>query len=175
MSVHNKLSDLAIMKRAYRYNTGFTTIELVVVLIIASILAATALPRFFSANSYEEYSYQNELVSTLRAVQLRAMQQTANNVCHSVYINTAQDIVGLLATDTGNADNCHISSFHSDITQVAIDTSHSVNVSTTDVDNKFSFDSLGRPQGCGSPCQIMVTGQETLTVQIESEGYIHAL
>jgi len=163
------------MKRAYRYNRGFTTIELVVVLIIVSILAATALPRFFSSNSYEEYSYQNELVSTLRAVQLRAMQQTVNDICHSVYVNTSQDIVGLLATDTGNADNCHVSSFHSDITQIEIDASHSVNVSTTDADNKFSFDSLGRPQGCSAPCQIMITGQQTLTVQIESEGYIHAL
>jgi len=163
------------MRELIKYNKGFTTIELVVVLIIVSILAATALPRFFSANSYEEYSYQNELVSTLRAVQLRAMQQTANDVCHSIYINTTQDIVGLLATDTGNADNCHTSLFHSDITQIAIDASHAVNVSSTDADNKFSFDSLGRPQGCGNPCQIMVTGQETLTVQIESEGYIHAL
>ena len=163
------------MHMVRRDNKGFTTIELVVVLIIVSILAATALPRFFSANSYEEYSYQNELVSTLRAIQLRAMQQTANAVCHSVFINTTQDIVGLLATDIGNADNCHVSSFHSDITQIAIDASHLVNVSSSEADNKFSFDSMGRPQGCAMPCQIMITGQQTLTIQIEAEGYIHAL
>jgi len=158
-----------------KISKGYSLVELVIVLIIIGVLAVTAVPRFFASNGFEEYSYQNELVSTLRAVQLRAMQQTANDVCHSVYINTTQDIVGLLATDTGNADNCHTSTFHSDITQIAIDASHSVNVSSSEADNKFSFDSLGRPQGCSIPCQVMITGQETLTVQIESEGYIHAL
>lgn len=159
------------MKRnSFKRFNGFTLVELVVVLIMVGILAATVAPRFFTSNGYEEISIRAELISKLRASQLRAMQQTAYETCHNILITS--DIAGLLATD--NSNNCDMGNFANATTSVNVSGSN-VSFSSSDLDNLFSFDNLGRPIGCENPCQIMVNGSETLTVQIESEGYIHAL
>ena len=50
--------------------------------------------------------------------------------------------------------------------------------------NTFVFDTMGRPLTLDAnnlptvacaPCTISITGDETVTIQIEQEGYIHAL
>ena len=84
---------------------GFTTIELVVTLIILGILSATIIPKFFTSNGFEEYAYRTEIISTLRAVQLRAMQQAQNSQCHTIKITPDGKMLGLLATDN-SLDYC---------------------------------------------------------------------
>ena len=45
---------------------GFSMVELIAVMIIAGILAAMALPRFFDRNIFESRGFHDQVISTLR-------------------------------------------------------------------------------------------------------------
>jgi MSHA pilin protein MshC len=151
---------------------GFTMIELIVVMIILSILATTVVPKFFTSTGFQEYTYQAEVITKLRSIQLRAMQQTMGSECHTILVtNSALGIpqdCDLTLADGWQGENKKTD--ESGTTNVKIETGHEVAFSPIGL--SFSFDSLGRPVGC-SPCVITVLGDSTLTIKIESEGYIH--
>lgn len=172
--VNKKTSQLLIR--------GFTLIELVVTMMILAIMAAVVVPRFFSSSGFEEYTYQAEVVSTLRAVQLRAMQQTDGTQCHTLKIlslgGTANKRLALMAS-TGSP--CHASSIHDtkpnefNPTSVDIANDHAMTFSSTFNSNEISFNSLGQPSACTGSCKITISGGEKdLEVFINSEGYIYA-
>lgn len=48
---------------------GFTTVELVLVIVIVGILGAIAGPRFFNNSTFDERAYYDELASSLRYAQ----------------------------------------------------------------------------------------------------------
>lgn len=154
---------------------GFTLIELVVTIIIISIMAVTIMPKFLSLKGFEDNTYQNELITKLRAIQLRTMQQTNNVVCQKVKITATS--IGLLAT-TPTTNTCALS-YAGDSTSVTIDPSHSVTFTASENLEHFYFSSLGRPQGCIaiSPCEITfsVTGESALKILINEQGYIYAI
>lgn len=151
---------------------GFTTIELVVTLIILGILSATIIPKFFTSNGFEEFTYRNEVITKLRSIQLRAMQQTNSAECHVVLVNQFK---------LGIPDDCDITpSFTNDwtagTTGVLIDSTNGAKFNVNGGNYFFIFDHMGRPDGCNDPCLIIIEGGESsLTIKIESEGYIHAL
>jgi len=160
--------------------SGFTLVELITVLIIIGILAATAIPRFFNVSGFDQHSYSAELVSVLRAVQLRAMQQTSSDTCQSIKVTSTR--VGLPKTDTDNADNCHLTDWpgvDENSPSVIVDSDHQITFASSDVvdGEKFSFDHLGKPTGCNNPCDITINGLDAtpVTIRIESEGYVHEL
>ena len=155
---------------------GFTLIELIIVIIILGILSVTVAPKFFTAKGFSEYGYRTDVIAKLRLIQLKAMQQTQaipqadNSYCHRVLLTT---------TKLGTPDDCHDTpSFNSpwqdSATKVQIADQDKVTFSSNITNNSFLFDSMGRPS-CTAPCQITITGEQTISVQIESEGYIHAL
>jgi len=154
---------------------GFTLIELIVVVILIAIMAATVLPKFHSSNGFEEYTYRDELITKLRAIQLRTMQQTNNSTCQLVKVSSST--IGLLAT-TPSASTCE-TTLAGDTTTIAIDPEHSVVFSISESILNFSFSSLGKPLGCiaENPCEITltVTGESAIAIKINSEGYIYAL
>ncbi len=161
-----------IIKVMNSNSNGFTLIELIVVVILISIMAVTVLPKFFGSNGYEEYTYRDELITKLRAIQLRAMQQTNGNTCQEIKVEASE--IGLLATngvvcDTGKAG---------DSTTVTITNDHNVSFSISESLTSFSFSSLGKPVGCTpvDNCEITITitGESTLEVDINKEGYIYA-
>lgn len=157
-------------------NKGFTLIELIVVIILISILAVTVVPKFLSSKGFEEYSYRDELIVKLRAIQLRTMQQTDGNVCHNIKVEASE--ISLLETvgtacGTGNAGES---------TTVTITNDHVVSFSISGGLSNFSFSSLGRPEavGCGDAttlCSITLTvsGESDLVIEINQEGFIHAV
>lgn len=156
------------VKRQYK-NQGFTLIELILVILLLGIMAATVIPKMSTSSGYAEHGYINEVVTKLRAIQLRAMQNTddvlAGNVdCRNVTITSKT-----LFNDT----SCDL--WGSSSTAVVIDEAD-INFDLNQ-DTTFSFDGWGRPVGCvSSPCVIMINGREgDLTVHIESEGFIHVL
>ena len=164
---------------SFNSSKGFTIIELVVVIILMGILSVTVAPKFFNSNGFEEYAYQAEVVTVLRNAQLKAMQQTANvdetgnDICHRVLISSNTLSITSLCSDA--SDEQKINEANRYIPEVFI-TGDAVTFETTGgVSSEFSFDSLGRPINCSAPCEVIVIGEELLTVRIESEGFIHAL
>lgn len=146
---------------------GFTLIELVTVIILIAILSVNVLPKFFSSSGFEEYTYRDELLTKLRGIQQRAMQET----------DAANCLVSVSATQVSGCD----SNVAGDTTSVAISNSHNVtfSISSNVNNNAFSFSDLGQPVGCNSaPCEITLTvvGEEqSLSIRINQEGYIFAL
>ncbi|OKY24858.1 MULTISPECIES: type II secretion system protein [Thalassotalea] len=157
---------------------GFTTIEMVVTIIILAIVAVTIVPKWFTSNGYEEMTYQDEIITTLRAVQMRAMQQATDEHCHTVKVQAKT--IGLLATDLSTSNNCHASNWQDDArydltkedgpTSVQIDANHEVAFSGADI----QFDKMGRPNNCTAPCEIQIQGSEkTVKVLVNIEGFIY--
>jgi len=148
--------------------TGFTLIELIVVIILLGILSTTVIPKFFSSNGFEEYTYRNELLTKLRAIQLRAMQQTDGSQCHLILVT---------AKKVGLPKNCDATKFSNDGTEPeteVVEITHEVGFDVNSGNFSFSFDQMGRPQNCSAnPCKITIVGESTLSVEINSEGYIY--
>jgi MSHA pilin protein MshC len=144
---------------------GFTLIELIIVIIILGILSVTVAPKFFTAKGFSEYGYRTDVIAKLRLIQIKAMQQTQadNSDCHRVFLTT---------TKLGTPDAC--ASSEDSATKVKIADQDNITFSSNIIGNSFSFDSMGRPS-CAAPCKISINGEQTISVQIESEGYIHAL
>jgi len=167
-----------------RSTIGFTIIELIVTLMMVSIMAATVLPRFLTSKGVEEYTYRDELVTKLRSIQLRIMQQTGNSTCRTIAVKSNKQI-GLLATTVNTTDNeCETTlagntELEIEHTSVTISNDHAVTFSVSENLPSFSFSQLGRPTGCLviSPCEITFTisgtGTSSLTVKINQEGYIY--
>jgi len=156
-------------------NLGFTLIELTLIIIMLGILAVAVVPKILTSSGFEEYTYQDEMIVKLRAIQLRAMQQTSNNACQTIKLTSSS--LGLLAT-TPNASTCE-TNFARNTTTLTVDSAHNVSFSNTENLTSFSFSPLGRPLGCISttPCEVIftLTGEKTLRVKINSEGYVYAL
>ncbi len=172
-----RLTNLKLKK-----SFGFTLIELLVVIIMISIMAVTVLPKFFSSNGFEEYTYRDELITKLRAIQLRSMQQTSGTTCLNVQLASSPSVIALQATQintiTGLPDGCKIG-HEGDTTTITVDPKHNVNFSISEGLTSFNFSNFGRPEGCltTNPCRIEITieGESTVKIEINTEGYIHAM
>lgn len=171
--------------------SGFTFVELVAIILIVGILAVAAVPRFFSTSGFAESTYQARLISALRTMQERAMQDTRNsssgtNFCYQIGILRDADSAFGPATmnfvDLGNqALSCttmiqddtdleYMTATNSDMLNDAVRISAGPDV--------IQFSSLGCPivasVACGSSVQVDITGENTVSVCVESQGYIHA-
>jgi len=174
----------------YKAQGGFTLLELIIVMIILGVLAVYAVPKFSGAGGYSEYTYQNRLISVLRNMQVRAMQDSRPSFCHRInFVSTSTQVAfGPASTNytTGNeAATCATSIdfnapefLRSSATEI-LDS----NVSMTVVDgataiSAIDFNSFGAPQtvvsNCSAGCEVTFTGDAAATVCIKSQGFIHA-
>jgi MSHA pilin protein MshC len=163
-------------------NRGFTTIELVTVIIIVAILAVNILPRFDGTASYEAHTHRAQLISALRLTQQRAMHQTDSKAvngstpyCHHIIFDATEARYGV-PDRVDSTITSFPSGWQPDATGHEVDKRYDITfiVSFTG-DAIISFDWMGRPLGsCSTGCTIDVeSAVETLTIEIEEEGYIH--
>jgi MSHA pilin protein MshC len=169
---------------------GFTLLELIIVMVILGILAVFAIPKFSGASGYSEYTYQNRLISVLRNMQIRAMQDSRIGFCHQINFVSTSTQVAFGPTTSGfatanNVANCNTSiDFTSpEFLRTSATEMIDASVSMTAVDGTTAisgihFNSFGSPvtsvSNCSSSCTVSFTGISTAQVCIESEGFIHA-
>ncbi|MER2490638.1 prepilin-type N-terminal cleavage/methylation domain-containing protein [Catenovulum sediminis] len=162
------------MPRTVRLTSGFTLIELIIVIILIGILSVTALPKLgLLKNDSQINEYRDRLLSLLRHQQLQAMQNTNNN-CHRVLINSNRfgqqnNCTSNVLENTYSPDYLGLSASESnpDITFLAN------NLAINPVFD-IRFNALGQPiEDCLGGCTIQIQSSYNLTITIESEGYIH--
>lgn len=162
-------------------------------LVIVGILAVVAVPRFFSFSGFAENAYQARLISALRTMQERAMQDTRNaslgtSFCYQIGIFTGADsafgpstmnfvddsaanqLLSCTRLISSDVELSYMTATNTDMTADEI----SITAGPTEV----AFSSAGCPivasVACAASVQVDITGDNTLSVCVESQGYIRA-
>jgi MSHA pilin protein MshC len=156
---------------------GFTLVELVVTILIISILGTFAFVRFSGNSGFAEVTFQERLVSSLRNIQQRAMQDTLRSNLYTFNFSTSPPAAFPLFDGSQisvNAGDDFLSILSNEINEENV----SLSVNSLPSSGVLSFDSLGRPRAglvaaCTSGCEIDFIGEQQARVCIEPEGYIH--
>ncbi|WP_372871516.1 Tfp pilus assembly protein FimT/FimU [Shewanella sp.] len=150
---------------------GFTLVELVTTIILIGVLAVVAIPRLIPSSSYSAYSLRNEFMAELRKAQLLAMNNT--DICIRIEVDPANGYRQLrFPARVGN-----LCSGAASLTLSWQPFQGGSRLRMAGAGSfQLDFDALGRlpATGCNGAC-IAVIADETLTLAVESEGYIHAL
>ena len=151
---------------------GFTLVELVTTIILISILAVVVLPRLFTQSSYSAYSLRNEFISELRQVQQKALNNTDR--CFRVTVSGTGYQVSQFSARNGAVCSGTALSPNPLYTQAFQGSAQLVLVSTNSSNFSLDFNINGRPSlACNGPC-INVIANDTVMINVSSEGYIYA-
>ncbi|WP_299685746.1 type II secretion system protein [uncultured Vibrio sp.] len=153
-------------------NSGFTLVELIVVILLLAIIAATAISRFGGRQGYELYALQQQATSVIRQVQLNRMQ---SNMDMSL---SGAERLRLVASDSclGSQSACdNLSQTRSDVIESDDFSFSSVPLSSSDSPIEFSL--LGNPENSASAgIQITISSNsssDSAWVCVNSQGFIY--
>jgi MSHA pilin protein MshC len=158
-----------------RHQLGFTLVELVLVLVVASIVAISASSRFFRADDANLFSASDKTLALLRQVQLTSMQDTVNLATRCPTLVFSAAVIGVatnspctaaasLVVDAANPEQTVLNDIQLQVLQQSTALTLPVLI---------RFDSWGRPQGaCANGCTIALNhsaGQRQIC--LSSQGY----
>ena len=153
-------------------NSGFTLVELIVVILLLAIILATAISRFGGRQSYELYALQEQVSSVVRQVQLNRMQ---SNMDMSV---SGAESLRLVAANNciGSQSACdNLSETRSDV--IASDDYSFSSVPTSSYTSPIEFNLLGNPENTASSgVQITISSNNSSDrawVCINSQGFVY--
>jgi MSHA pilin protein MshC len=158
---------------ASRHSGGFTITELVVVIIIASILAAFAVARI-NTRSFEAEGFANQLAATMRYAQKIAIAQHRN-----VAVAITSGTVSLTYPGLSGTPALHRPPGTEAYT-LTVPTAKGVTLGGTLVGDTVTFSPLGKPTTLVLPANtngtLIVSGGDIapITITVEAEtGYVH--
>lgn len=157
---------------------GFTLVELAVVILVLAALALSAVPNLSGNRGFSETAERDQILSLLRTVQTRAMQNTqftntpgsTEKRCYAVAFDS--QIVGMRAQDnTGACSSSFLTTTANvnDHLYLELENSYATNHAFV------RFDDFGRPLTAAGATtgRVRITIASAESVCIESEGYIH--
>lgn len=169
---------------------GFTLVELITVILLLGIVSIVIVPRFSGTSGFAEYAMQKRVVSAMRNIQLKAMNDTRSGYCYRMIFDldstnpqfgpsTANYLSGQQAASCATSiDNSSEAFMRSQVNEIA---QEGLILNALDGANSISFiqfDNMGRPStnvsNCASTCRISLTGESTAAICVESEGYVYA-
>ncbi|QYJ78467.1 pilus assembly FimT family protein [Shewanella acanthi] len=158
-----------MLRNPQQRQLGFTLVELVTTIILISILSVTVLPRFFSPSSYSAYSLRNEFMAEMRKVQQKAMNNTDR--CYRIAVSAN----GFETIQFDGRDNTGCIGTQSPLDSQVFQGGANLTLISNHANSfNLDFDSYGRTSlACNGNC-IEVMADETLLINISSEGYIYA-
>jgi MSHA pilin protein MshC len=160
-----KLRDMNINQ-----SSGFTLIELIMVMVIVGILAAVVAPRFFDANVFKSRGFADQVQATLRYAQKEAIAQH-RNVCVAM---TASTIALTIANASGAASPCGPNlALPAGGNSITAPPGSGITLSSSPVSPpvSFNFDALGTT----AVKQTITVSGATNNIVVEAvTGYVHS-
>lgn len=152
---------------------GFTLIELIVVMVMITVLAAMAIPRFVGRNAFDTFGFSEQTGAMLRYAQKSAIAQR-RTICVGL---SGSDVVMTRATaaDTYTCSASVINPADGTTWQRPLPSG----VSVTGLSSPVRFNALGQPVDSsgsvlGSNLSIVISGEFSRTLVVEAEtGYVH--
>ncbi len=153
------------MSKNLKCATGFTLVELVMIMVILGIISITVLPKFWNNSTFYSHGFSKQLLATLRYAQKTAIAQH-RLVCVNLAATTPATVtlnIASLNTDTSCSIALNLPGSSSNV--LTAPSGITLTPATT-----VNFDALGRPSTSAS---ISVPGvSDTIIIEVET-GYVH--